>query len=245
MAVLAVIPARLASTRLPEKPLARIAGKPMVVHVWERARQAKGVDRVVVAADSDKVVKAVKAAGGEAVLTAETHRNGTERLAEVARMPEYERFDLLVNVQGDEPLVDPDAIDATIRAAQSASADVGTVMAPADEKDLANPNVVKVVVGGDGFALYFSRAPIPFRRDPESADEVAKPKRHVGLYGYRRDSLLKLASLPSTPLERCEMLEQLRALESGMRIKVSEIARATQGVDTAEDLEKVRAILES
>ncbi len=245
MAVLAVIPARLASTRLPEKPLARIAGKPMVVHVWERARQARSVDRVVVAADDEKIVKAVKAAGGEAVLTAATHRNGTERLAEVARMADFASFDLFVNVQGDEPLVDPEAIDATVRAAQADHADVGTVMAPAEEKDLANPNVVKVVVGSDGFALYFSRAGIPFRRDPDSAEDVAKPKRHVGLYGYRRESLLRLASLPSTPLERCEMLEQLRALESGMRIKVNEVSRATQGVDTAEDLEKVRAILES
>ena len=219
----------------------------MVVHVWERAKRAKSVDAVVVATDSEKILKAVKTAGGEAVMTAETHRNGTERLAEVALKPEFAMHDFFLNVQGDEPLVDPDAIDACVRATRVHGASVGTVMAPiTDEKDLANPNVVKVVVDAAGFALYFSRAPIPFVRDP-AADRtaLAKPRRHLGLYGYRREALLQLAAIAPSPLELSEMLEQLRALENGMRINVAEIPRAFTGVDTAEDLEKVRAILEA
>ena len=218
----------------------------MVVHVWERARAAKSVDLVVVATDSDKVLKAVKAAGGEAVMTSESHRTGTERVAEVARMPEYAAYDLFVNVQGDEPLLDPDSVDACVAATQAEGADIGTVMAPADERDLANPNVVKVVVDGKGFALYFSRAAIPFRRDAEAPEDgLAKPRRHVGLYGYRKSALLALAALPPSPLEKSEVLEQLRALESGLRIRVIEVQSAQTGVDTAEDLEKVRAILEA
>ena len=244
--VLAVIPARLASTRLPEKPLARIAGKPMVAHVFERARSAKGVDAVVVATDSEKIFKAVKSAGGEAVMTAESHRNGTERIAEVAQMAAYERFDLFVNVQGDEPLVDPASIQACVAAALAEGADIGTVAAPCEnEADFANPNVVKVVVDRRGFALYFSRAPIPHRRDLEPVEGIAIARRHVGLYGYRREALLALAAAEPTPLEKSEVLEQLRALERGMRIKVHDVGSAMSGVDTAEDLERVRAILEA
>ncbi|HVO29483.1 MAG TPA: 3-deoxy-manno-octulosonate cytidylyltransferase [bacterium] len=242
-ATLAVIPARLASTRLPEKPLARIAGRPMVVHVAERARAARGVDGVVVATDSEKILKAVKAAGFEAVLTAESHRNGTERIAEVAGMDSYARFGMFVNVQGDEPLVDPAAIEACVSAAHADGADIGTVAAPCEnDADFTNANVVKVVVDRKGFALYFSRAPIPHRREGGTAEP---PRRHVGLYAYRRDALLALARAEATPLERCEVLEQLRALERGMRIKVADVARAQPGVDTAEDLEKVRSILEA
>ena len=244
--VLAVIPARLASTRLPEKPLARIAGKPMVVLVLERARAAKRVGAAVVATDSDKVVKAVKAAGGDALLTSEAHRTGTDRIAEVARTQPFDGYDLYVNVQGDEPLVDPAAIDAAIGACvDGEGADVGTVCAPLDDaKDLANPNVVKVVRALDGNAMYFSRAPIPFRREGGAeAEPVAR--RHVGLYAYRREALLRLASLPPSALEGVEVLEQLRMLENGMRIRVAEIARAQPGVDTVEDLERVRKILEA
>ena len=247
MGVLAVIPARLQSTRLPEKPLARIAGKPMVVHVYERAKSARTIDAVVVATDSDKIVNAVKAAGGDAVLTSESHRTGTERVAEVAQMPEFSSHHLLVNVQGDEPLVDPAAIDACVKATQADGADIGTVMAPLlDERDFANPHLVKVVTDVGGFAMYFSRSPIPFFRNPEKPrDGRAFPMRHVGLYGYRREALLKFASLPESPLELTELLEQLRALENGMRIRVAEVKSAQPGVDTAEDLEKVRAILEA
>lgn len=219
----------------------------MVVHVYERAKAAKTVDSVVVATDSEKIFSAVKAAGGHAVMTSDGHKTGTDRIAEVARMPPYETSELFVNVQGDEPLVDPAAIDACVRATQTEGAQIGTVMAPlADERDAANPNIVKVVTDRAGFALYFSRAPIPFRRNPETPREGwAAPMRHVGLYGYRRDALLTLAGLPASALELSELLEQLRALENGMRICVAEVSSAQPGVDTAEDLEKVRAILEA
>lgn len=219
----------------------------MVVHVYERSKAARTVDAVVVATDSEKILNAVKAAGGDAVMTSESHRTGTDRIAEVARMPEFAMHELLLNVQGDEPLVDPAAIDACVRATRTEGAHIGTVMAPlADERDLADANVVKVVTDRSGFALYFSRSPIPFRRDPGTVREGwAGAKRHVGLYGYRREALLALAGLPASPLELCEMLEQLRALENGMRINVAEVKSAQPGVDTAEDLEKVRAILEA
>lgn len=219
----------------------------MVVHVYERAKAARTVDAVVVATDSEKILNAVKNAGGEAVMTSESHVTGTDRIAEVARMPAYAMHELLLNVQGDEPLVDPASIDACVRATQTEGAHIGTVMAPlGDEKDFANPNVVKVVTDRTGFALYFSRAAIPFRRDPEKVREGwASARRHVGLYGYRREALLALAAMPASSLELCELLEQLRALENGMRINVAEVASAQPGVDTAEDLEKVRAILEA
>jgi 3-deoxy-manno-octulosonate cytidylyltransferase (CMP-KDO synthetase) len=246
MPVLAVIPARLASTRLPEKPLARIAGKAMVVHVLERAKRARTVDACVVATDSDKVLKAVKAAGGEAVMTDESHKTGTDRIAEVVRMEAFSRYELVVNVQGDEPLLDADTVDACVEAARSEGTDVGTVAAPLlDERDLANPNVVKVVAGHDGRALYFSRAPIPFQREGASLEAWKVARRHIGLYGYRREALLRLAGLAPSPLEQVEMLEQLRMLQNGMRIQVAEVARAQAGVDTAEDLERVRKILEA
>jgi len=219
----------------------------MVVHVYERAKAAKTVDAVVVATDSEKILQAVRNAGGDAVMTSESHRTGTDRIAEVARMPAYAMHELVLNVQGDEPLVDPAAIDACVRATRTEGASIGTVMAPlGDERDLANPNVVKVVTDRNGFALYFSRAAIPFRRDENTPREGwAAARRHVGLYGYRREALLALAGMPATPLELCELLEQLRALENGMRINVAEVASAQPGVDTAEDLEKVRAILEA
>lgn len=219
----------------------------MVVHVLERAKAARTVDAVVVATDSEKIASVVKAAGGDAVMTAESHRTGTDRIAEVARMPAYEKHELVVNVQGDEPLVDPATIDACVRAAQSDGADIGTVAAPfPEERTVSDPHVVKVVTDTRGFALYFSRSPIPYRRDPEKPREGwAAARRHVGLYAYRREALLRLASLAPSPLELSELLEQLRALENGLRINVAEVSRAQPGVDTAEDLEKVRAILEA
>ncbi len=244
MAVLAVIPARLQSTRLPEKPLAAIAGKPMVVHVLERAARAASVDRVVVATDDARVEQAVRACGGEAVRTGNHHRTGTERVAEVAAMPAFRDFDLVLNVQGDEPLVEPEAIDACVKATRTDGADIGTVMAPLDDpRELASPAVVKVVVDARGFALYFSRAPIPYVRDA-AVDGASRPRRHVGLYGYRRASLARLATLPPSPLEKAEVLEQLRAMENGLRIHVEAVREAHGGVDTPEDLARVRAIME-
>lgn len=244
MNITAVIPARYASTRLPGKPLLEIAGKPMIQHVYERAQKAELVNRVIVATDDDRIFDAVKRFGGEAVMTSDAHKSGTDRLAEVASSLES---DIIVNVQGDEPMIDPDMIDEAIRPLiGDGSIVMGSLKAEIqDEAELNNPNIVKVVVDKNDFALYFSRYSIPYFRD---APPVSSPKghfKHIGLYVYRREFLLEYAGLPQTPLEEAEKLEQLRALENGYRIKVPTTRFQSVGVDTEEDLERVRRILES
>ena len=238
--VLAVIPARHASRRFPGKPLADLGGMPVIQHVFERAALAVSLDAVVVATDDPRILDAVRSFGGEAALTSSLHRSGTERVAEVVRgLPSVE---VVVNVQGDEPFVEPGAIDALVaplRAAQGPS--FTTLREPLDEtRDLCDPNVVKVVTDLSGHALYFSRAPIPHRngRLPSSVH------RHVGLYGYRREALLWYAALPPTPLEGSEGLEQLRILEHGGRIFVVESRYRTLSIDTPADLERARCRLE-
>ena len=236
-----VIPARYHSTRLPRKALADISGRPMVEHVYERARAASSVTGVIVATDDHRIYDAVSAFGGEARMTHGNHRNGTERLAEVASDLDC---DFVVNVQADEPLVDPDTIDLALAAVTTTpEVMMSTVRCPiTDAAELADPNVVKVVVNRDGFALYFSRAAIPH---PTASDMPAPAGtyKHVGLYVYRRDFLLQLAALAPTPLECAEQLEQLRALEHGFRIRTVEIAHGPVGVDTPEDLDRVRRIV--
>jgi 3-deoxy-manno-octulosonate cytidylyltransferase (CMP-KDO synthetase) len=238
VSAVAIIPARFDSTRLPGKPLAEIAGRPMIEHVYRRAAAARCIMRVIVATDDERVAAAVIGFGGEVAMTASTHQSGTDRLAEVARALDA---DVIVNVQGDEPLLEPAMIDDAVAPLAS---DRSIEMAPLcrridDRRDLDNPHVVKVVVDRDGFAMYFSRAPIPFARNPDSG---ADAWRHVGLYVYRRDCLLRLASLTPTSLERAEALEQLRALEHGIRIRVVETHYDTIGVDTPADLERVRQL---
>jgi 3-deoxy-manno-octulosonate cytidylyltransferase (CMP-KDO synthetase) len=234
-----IIPARFASTRLPGKPLADIAGRPMIEHVYLRAAAARGIARVLVATDDERIAAAVRAFGGEAVMTRTDHASGTDRIAEVAASL---TTDIIVNVQGDEPGLAPAAIE---RAAAPLVDDPSIVMATLStrldgEADLSNPHVVKVLVGEDGFALYFTRAAVPYRRDGGPLpDRVC---RHVGLYVYRRAFLLTLAALPRTPLERAESLEQLRALEHGFRIRVVPVPRAPAPVDTPEDLERARRL---
>ena len=237
-----VIPARYESTRLPGKPLADIAGHPMIEHVYRRASTASRAASVLVATDDERVQDAVLAFGGEVQLTEVRHRNGTERLAEVARGL---TCDLVVNVQGDEPLVDPLAIDLALSAfADEPTLCMSTLRTPiSDPGDLRDPNVVKVVVDRDEFALYFSRAPIPHRDAPAAAGHALGPYKHIGLYVYRRDFLLRFAELEPTPLERAERLEQLRALEHGYRIKVLATSHDPIGVDTPADLERVRRIM--
>lgn len=238
VSAVAIIPARFESSRLPGKPLADIAGRPMIEHVYRRAAGARGIARVIVATDDARIADAVERFGGEAIMTAASHQSGTDRLAEVARSLDA---GIIVNVQGDEPLLEPAMIDEALA---PLFADPSIAMSTLrrqieDPADLDNPNVVKVVVDRDGFALYFSRAAIPFvRRDQPSA--VAW--RHVGLYVYRRDTLLRLASLTPTPLERSEALEQLRALEHGIRILAVETRFDTIGVDTPADLDKARRL---
>jgi 3-deoxy-manno-octulosonate cytidylyltransferase (CMP-KDO synthetase) len=242
MNILAVIPARYASTRLPGKPLVFIAGKPMIERVWERARQASRVSRVIVATDDERIAKAVKAFGGEAVLTRADHRSGTERVAEVAvAHPDAE---ILVNVQGDMPLIEPAAIDAAIEAVRSEEeVKLGTLAVPiSNPAEIMDPNVVKTVLDFDGNALYFSRAPIPWVRDRQGPVH-AKHLKHIGLYVFRRDALLEFATFPQGDLERIEQLEQLRWLENGYRIRVEETEYKTVEVDTPEDIKRVEQFL--
>lgn len=235
-----IIPARMSATRFPGKPLTDICGKPMIQWVYERASQAKSVTRVLVATCDQEIMDAVSAFGGEAVMTSDTHRSGTDRLAEAAANLDA---DIIVNVQGDEPLIDPGAIDAAIEPfVGDSQLKMVSLMVPIDSESAKDPNLVKVVVTLDNYALYFSRSPIPYERRPMTQRSIYG---HVGLYAYTREFLLQFASLQPTPLEMAESLEQLRALEHGYRIKMVEIADRPFGVDTLEDLERAKkAILD-
>ena len=240
MKVLGVIPARYASTRLPGKVLLDICGKPMIRLVYERAAQAKSLDELVVATDDEKVYAAVDAFGGRVVMTGPGHPNGTSRAAELAKLREV---DCVVNIQGDEPLLDPGMIDEVVHVLKS-SPDVvsATLCRPiTDDAALSNPNVVKVVCDRAGFALYFSRSPVPFPREGFRIPVY----EHVGIYGYTKDFLLKYVQLPMTPLAETESLEQLKVLENGYRMKVAvtRCQAAGPNVNTPEDLETVRKIL--
>ena len=258
--VVGIIPARYGSTRLPAKALAVLKGRPLIQHVWEQAKQARHVEEVLVATDDARIVQAVEAVGGKAVMTSPAHRSGTDRIAEVARQMDAQAF---LNIQGDEPLVRPEQIDQVAQFLLAHRAvPMVTLMTPLTRReDQANPNVVKVVVDQDGYALYFSRAPIPFVRDGargtghgarESKNSTSPAPRlpppapffkHLGIYGYQRDFLLRFPTLPPTPLEQAEQLEQLRAVEHGYRIKVLETPYDTVGVDTPEDLKRVEQLL--
>ena len=252
MAIVAIIPARYASTRLPGKPLSEIHGKTMIERVYERACAAREVSRVVVATDDERIATAVRAFGGEAAMTSPRHASGTDRIAEAARAIEAE---VVVNVQGDEPMLDPAAIDAVARSLLDDPAlPISTPSLPLRRVDeMLSPSVVKVVVDARGDALYFSRSPIPHVRQGASGDARAAAeaavqrglaRKHVGLYAYRREALLRFASLTPSPLEEAEGLEQLRALHHGMRIRVVPVAgEGGVAVDTPEDLERVRALL--
>lgn len=253
MSVVAIIPARYGSTRLPGKPLVNIGGKPMIQHVYESASKARELDRVLVATDDRRIEKAVKSFGGEVMMTAKRHRSGTDRLAEVAHKI---RADWLVNVQGDLPFVHADTIARAVRPMQrDRTIPMATVCTPIyEESEWRNPNVVKVLTDRAGFALYFSRSPIPFVRngviDPRGK-KTARAKRHLfgyrhlGLYVYRRDFLLKFARLQPTELERIESLEQLRALQNGYRIYVAEVDERSIEVDTLADLKTAERYLKS
>ncbi|MCW3481113.1 3-deoxy-manno-octulosonate cytidylyltransferase [Neisseriaceae bacterium JH1-16] len=244
-----VIPARLASTRLPGKPLADIAGKPMVVRVAEQAAKS-AARRVVVATDHADILAACAAHGIEAVLTRADHASGTDRLAEVAELLSMPDDEIVVNVQGDEPLIDPVLIDQVAQLLADSAAPMATAAHPiGDAREFFNPNVVKVVCNAAGHALYFSRAPLPWARDVFAQDASVLPAglpalRHIGLYAYRAGFLSTYAQLAPSPLEQFEALEQLRVLWHGHAIAVAEVAEApAAGVDTPEDLERVRAVL--
>lgn len=238
-----VIPARYASSRLPGKPLLRETGKYLIQHVYERARQAKNAAAVIVATDDPRIVAAVHSFGGNVVVTDRDHPSGTDRVAEVARGLDA---DIIVNLQGDEPMIDPATLDLLPLLLQHDNgADMATLAVPiTDKEQWLNPNCVKVVCDASGRALYFSRSPIPYVRDgkPNFAAEPARFLQHLGLYAYRRSFLLSLATLPPEPLEQLEKLEQLRVLSLGRRIAVGIVKHASIGVDTREDYERfVRA----
>lgn len=249
MSITAVIPARFASSRFPGKPLARILGKTMIQRVYERTAQASCIDRIVVATDDQRIADEVLNFGGEVQMTSADHATGTDRLAEVTARLDTE---LVVNVQGDEPLIDPRMIEAAVAPlTQDPRIPMGTLKTPLlTWQEYHDPNVVKVATDRQGFALYFSRASIPYPRDVMVDDPAVTPGslglfRHIGLYVYRRDFLLKFAQLPSTPLENLEKLEQLRALEHGYDIRVVETDLVSLGVDTPEDLARVEAYLQT
>lgn len=240
MKVLGVIPARYGSTRFEGKALADIFGKPMIQHVYERAIRAKTVNQLLVATDDQRIFDAVKKFGGNVVMTAE-HPTGTDRIAEVAQSSNAE---IIVNIQGDEPLIEPAMIDEAVNPLlEDDRIDLGTLAHKiTSEEEYHNPNVVKVVIDSSGFALYFSRSPIPYIKTMMSVQD-APVYRHVGLYVYRHDTIMKFSRIPPTPLEKSEGLEQLRFLENGYRMKVVITRYRSVGVDTPQDLETVKAII--
>ena len=240
--VVVVIPARYASSRLPGKPLVSLAGQPMIQRVYARAKLSKQTGRVIVATDDERIVKAVQEFGGEARMTRPDHRTGTERVAEVAA---HETGDVFVNVQGDEPLLDPAAIDTAVDALLAEpQAAIATVATPIKTPgDIMDPNVCKVVLDFDENALYFSRAPIPWVRDTGSHVQ-ARHLKHLGLYVFRRDALLEYPTLPQGDLERLEQLEQLRWLENSWKIRVAEVEHDAISVDVPEDVARVEKLLQ-
>ena len=244
LSTLAVIPARLGATRLPRKPLRLLGGAPLIVRVWERVIESAAADRVIVATDSEEIAAVVRERGGEVAMTRADHPSGTDRVAEVADRPDCQGFDVIVNVQGDEPFVRGDAIAgaaALVRSGEFPLATCATRVAPGA---LENPDIVKVVCGDDRRALYFSRAPIPYLRDRSDLSiRNALVQHHLGLYAYRREALQQWVSLPVHDLERVERLEQLRPLAAGMAMGVHQVeAPPLGGVDTEEDLARANAL---
>lgn len=241
-----VIPARYASTRLPGKPLIQIAGKPLVQWVWEAAQRCSTLNDVVIATDDERIVQACRAFGAETVMTSVDCPSGSDRMEEAARGRDHQ---ILVNIQGDEPLIDPTTVDACVEAlAGDKAAGVTSAMIPfSGDEDYTLPHMVKVVTDHAGYALYFSRAPIPDMRRLSASElaEAPRPMKHVGLYAYRREALQKFVSLPPSPYELTEKLEQLRLLEAGVRIRMISIAAAAVGVDTPEDVELVEKLLKA
>jgi 3-deoxy-manno-octulosonate cytidylyltransferase (CMP-KDO synthetase) len=236
-----VIPARYGSTRFPGKPLLRQTGKYLIQHVVEQAQRARAADVVLVATDDERIFKAVESFGGRPVMTSDQHQSGTDRIAEVMRLPEFAGIQVVVNVQGDEPEIEPGLIDELIRVTSRPEVAMATVAAPfGHPRESGNPNVVKLVTDKDPFALYFSRSVIPFDRDRASAGDPVPAstvhyRKHLGIYAYKREALLRLSETPVCEIERLEKLEQLRALYLGMKIYVLDTPKAPHGIDTPED----------
>ncbi|RYD38074.1 MAG: 3-deoxy-manno-octulosonate cytidylyltransferase [Verrucomicrobiaceae bacterium] len=241
--IIGILPARWGSSRFPGKPLHLIAGKPLVQHVWEQCRKCTRLDDLYIATDDERIFAAAESFGAKAIMTSPEHPTGTDRLAEAVRL--LPQVDIIVNIQGDEPLIDPELVDELAAAmAADASLDMATAANPLDPADPAvqDPNVVKVVTALDGRALYFSRSPLPFFRNPVEGLPVY---RHKGIYAYRRTFLERFVTWPPSPLEQAESLEQLRALENGASIKVLPTNDTSPGVDTPEQAAYVESILTS
>jgi 3-deoxy-manno-octulosonate cytidylyltransferase (CMP-KDO synthetase) len=236
MKAVVVIPARLASTRLPRKMLREIAGRPILAHVYEAVKRSQALSAVIVATDSEEIMQLCRQNGWEAMMTSASHRSGTERVHEVAGRVSA---DVYVNVQGDEPMVRPEQLEALLALMADPAVQVGTLKTPAGEKDVDNQNAVKVVTDSQGRALYFSRATIPYDRDGTHP----RYHKHLGFYAYRKAALDRFCQLPESNLERSERLEQLRFLENGIPIHVAETPFDSIGVDTEEDLQRVEAML--
>jgi 3-deoxy-manno-octulosonate cytidylyltransferase (CMP-KDO synthetase) len=240
-----VIPARHASVRLPGKPLRDIAGKPMLQHVYERGLESKA-GLVIIATDDERIEKAAKAFGAKVCMTGAHHQSGTDRLAEVADINEWVDQQIVVNLQGDEPLMPPGLINQCAGLLDDDRADIATLASSLEQTaDMDNPNIVKVVTDNDGFALYFSRASIPYSRTPETDSLASQTARHHhGIYAYRTKTLRQIVTAEPSPIEKCEQLEQLRAMSLGLKIKVAMPAtRPGPGIDTEEDLQKAEQLM--
>ena len=235
-----IIPARYGSSRLKGKPLIEVNGKPIIQWVFEKAVKASLAERVIVATDNEEILNTCLMFGAEAEMTSDTHNCGSDRIQEV--MERHPEIEYVVNLQGDEPLITPESIDAVIKNVKyDEKADISTLIRVLrDKKDIENPNLVKCVIDNNGYALYFSRSKIPYERNEGHATFYG----HLGIYGYKRDALRKMTHMSQTPLELSESLEQLRALQCGMKIKTSVVDFTPVGIDTAEDLEKFRKIME-
>ena len=233
-----IIPARYGSSRLEGKPLIKVQDKPIIQWVYEKAQQAKLADIIIVATDDQRIYDAVKSFGGNVEMTSTEHKCGSDRIKEVVMR--HLDISYIVNLQGDEPLIKPESIDEVIKNVKDdVSADISTLIRKISSKDAENPNLVKCVIDKFGYAMYFSRAKIPFERNLGKSDFYG----HLGIYGYKRESLIKMTELPQSSYEQAESLEQLRALQNGMRIKTSIVDFVPVGIDTAEDLEKFKNIV--
>jgi 3-deoxy-manno-octulosonate cytidylyltransferase (CMP-KDO synthetase) len=243
MRTLAVIPARLGATRLPRKPLRLLGGVPLILRVWERVREIGVADDCVIATDSAEVASVAAEYGADVVLTRADHPSGTDRVAEVAERSEFRRYQCILNVQGDEPFISPEALKGAAQLVSSGAFPLATAAVLAGQEILHAPSVVKVVTADDGRALYFSRAPIPFLRDPDDRSLLSgRVYQHIGVYAYQRDALARWVALPPHPLEQIERLEQLRPLAAGMAMGVAfmdEVPRG--GIDTEDDLARANS----
>ncbi len=235
-----IIPARYASSRLEGKPLIEVNSKPIIQWVWERAKSVKSADSVIIATDDQRIFDCAQRFGADVEMTSTEHKCGSDRICEVAKR--HEDFDIIVNLQGDEPMINPECVETVIQLLKNDnSADISTLVSEAETDEIDNPNNVKCVFDKNGYALYFSRSKIPFERN----QNIAKFYKHIGIYGYRRQALFDMSQLPQTMIEKTESLEQLRALYFGMKIKTAVVNYKAVGIDTKEDLERFKTLVKA